>query len=275
MTTAPLSLRAALLAALLCCAAAPAAVHAGTHTRPAGPPQPALLYHNYCSVCHGDQGDGRSRAQFSLRPAPRDFTAADQLSLPRARMLASVRDGRPGTAMTAWKTQLNEAEIGALVDYIRDTFMPAAAGAAAPRGAPAHADTPGLSGIQHGRRQAAPDAVASVVPAAGLGAAMPQGLRGQAAKGGAFYMSNCATCHGSAGDGAGPRAYFINPKPRNFLSADARGRLNRPVLFEAISAGRQGTEMPAWNKVLSAQEVADVTEFVFQRFIAPAKAGGR
>lgn len=278
MTLAPLPLRAALLAALLCCAAVPA-VRAGTHTRPPGPPQPALLYHNYCSVCHGDQGDGRSRAQFSLHPAPRDFTSADQLSLPRARMLAAVRDGRPGTAMTAWKSQLNEAEMDALVDYVRASFMPAAPGAARPAGGAAHLDTAGLSGIQHGRRQAAPDAAAVAAPAAtpaNLGAAMPDGLRGQAAKGATFYMSNCATCHGSSGDGRGPRAYFINPKPRNFLTADARSQLNRAALFQAISAGKQGTEMPAWSKVLSAQEVADVTEFVFQRFIvAPAKPGGR
>lgn len=271
MITAPLSLRAALAAALLCCAAVPA-VRAGTHTRPPGPPQPALLYHNYCSVCHGDQGDGRSRAQYSLHPAPRDFTAADQLGLPRARMLAAVRDGRPGTAMTAWKSQLSEAEMGALVDYVRASFMPAAPGAARPPGAAAQLDTAGLSGIQHGRRQAGPDAGA----APGPGAPMPDGLRGQAARGGAFYMRNCATCHGSSGDGRGPRAYFINPKPRNFLTPDARRQLDRAALFQAISAGKQGTEMPAWSQVLKPQEVADVAEFVFQRFIvAPAKPGGR
>ena len=37
---------------------------------------PAVLYHNYCSVCHGDRGDGKSRATGALSTVPRDFTSA-------------------------------------------------------------------------------------------------------------------------------------------------------------------------------------------------------
>ncbi len=96
---------------------------------------------------------------------------------------------------------------------------------------------------------------------------MPLGLKGDPAKGGAFFMSNCFTCHGVNGDGNGPRAYFITPQPRNFLLETSRQKLNRPVLFEAITNGRLGTNMPAWGKVLNNQEIADVAEFVFQHFI--------
>jgi mono/diheme cytochrome c family protein len=35
--------------------------------------------------------------------------------------------------------------------------------------------------------------------------------------------------------------------------------------------GKTGSEMPAWSKVLSKQEIADVSEFVFQTFIRPAR----
>ena len=79
-----------------------------------------------------------------------------------------------------------------------------------------------------------------------------------------------ATCHGTTGDGRGPRAYFINPKPRNFLHPASRQELDRIAVFNATSAGKQGTEMPAWRQVLNPQEIADVSEFVFQRFIQPA-----
>ncbi len=73
---------------------------------------PALLYHNYCSVCHGDKGDGNSHARSSLNPPPRDFTRPEAaVALTRERMLAAVRDGIPGTAMAGWKTQLSEEEI--------------------------------------------------------------------------------------------------------------------------------------------------------------------
>jgi mono/diheme cytochrome c family protein len=97
---------------------------------------------------------------------------------------------------------------------------------------------------------------------------MPLGLKGDPAKGGAFFMKNCFTCHGVKGDGNGPRAYFITPQPRNFLLETSRQRLNRPVLFEAIANGRLGTNMPAWSKVLNNQEIANVAEFVFQNFIS-------
>jgi len=101
---------------------------------------------------------------------------------------------------------------------------------------------------------------------------MPLGLKGDPDKGRIFFMSNCFTCHGIKGDGDGPRAYFITPPPRDFLLETSRQRLNRPVLFEAITNGRLGTNMPAWGKVLSNQEIADVAEFVFQNFIsAPPK----
>lgn len=85
---------------------------------------PSLLYHNYCSVCHGDHGDGRSRAQSSLVPPPRDFTTAANLT--RDAMITIVTHGKANTAMTAWKTQLNDKETEAVVDFIRDTFMQAA-----------------------------------------------------------------------------------------------------------------------------------------------------
>jgi mono/diheme cytochrome c family protein len=98
---------------------------------------------------------------------------------------------------------------------------------------------------------------------------MPLGLKGDPDKGRIFFMGNCFTCHGVKGDGEGPRAYFITPPPRNFLLETSRQRLNRPVLFEAITNGRLGTNMPAWGKVLSNQEIANVAEFVFQNFISP------
>ncbi|MGC2164865.1 MAG: cytochrome c [Gallionella sp.] len=102
---------------------------------------------------------------------------------------------------------------------------------------------------------------------------MPNGLKGDVEKGRDFYMQNCFTCHGVTGAGDGPRAYFINPVPRDFLLEISRTYLNRPALFQAVTKGRPGTEMPAWGKVLSEQEVANVAEYVFQTFIMAGKKG--
>lgn len=341
------------------------------HAAPATPSQssgteikPAAIYHNYCSVCHGDKGDGRSRAQGSLNPPPKDFTnAVVSRYLTRPGMIDAVANGRPGTAMIGWKSQLNSKEIEAVVDYVRNTFMPApiandnnrgrvvynkncsvchgdkgdgrsrAQGSLNPpprdftsaaarvelnrerliksitygraetamagfksqlsaqdieavadyirTGIMASASHEGISGTSsgaragrdpHGMNQTTAAASRPLPPAQKLAApdmaaVMPNGLKGDAIKGAAFYMSNCATCHGTTGDGRGPRAYFINPKPRNFQHTASRHELNRVAIYNATSEGKYGTEMPAWNKVMSPQEIANVSEFVFQNFI--------
>ncbi len=110
--------------------------------------------------------------------------------------------------------------------------------------------------------------------AADMSLPMPLGLKGDIEKGRDFYMQNCFTCHGVTGAGDGPRAYFINPVPRDFLLESSRQYLNRPALFEAITKGRTASEMPAWGKVLNEQEIANVAEYVFQSFILAGKKKG-
>ncbi len=333
----------------------PSAALAGKHDDKSAQSKPDAIYHNYCSVCHGDRGDGRSRARNSLNPPPRDFTSAGELS--RETMIIITTHGKPGTAMVGWKTQLSAAEIEGVVDYVRQTFMVVALDPRLQRGKVVYAQNcitchgaqgqgsslpiggskpardlaspqaraeltrermiasvttgrPGTAMAGFGGRLPAQDIDAVVdyvrsalmvpqteisgtdahagrarkttAPAKPVASAakangadmkqpMPNALKGDAVAGGRFYMANCATCHGAKGDGKGPRAYFINPKPRNFLDSTFTSAFNRPAIYAATSVGRLGTEMPAWNKVLNDQEVANVAEFVFQRFVAPAQ----
>lgn len=84
----------------------------------------AYIFHNYCSVCHGDKGDGQTRAKNGLVPPPRNYTTPEAaVELTRERMIHSVTNGRPGTAMIAWGHELSGKEIENVVDYIRATFM--------------------------------------------------------------------------------------------------------------------------------------------------------
>lgn len=120
----------------------------------------AKIFHSFCSVCHGDKGDGQSRARNSFLVPPRDYTttkAAKELN--RERMIHSVTNGRPGTAMIPWKTELTAAEIEGVVDYIRATFM--------------QLDSK----------------VKLVMPSDKL----------LASRGGVLYMKACALCHGEMG----------------------------------------------------------------------------
>ena len=81
------------------------------------------IYNFHCYYCHGYSGDAKTLAASYLKPPPRDFTKADADELTRERMLKSVREGRPGTAMAAYGHRLSEDEIEAVVDFIRREFM--------------------------------------------------------------------------------------------------------------------------------------------------------
>jgi mono/diheme cytochrome c family protein len=257
------ALASALVATLL--AAAGMARAAAPSPQAAQAMQAAALYHNYCSVCHGDKGDGRSRAAGSLSTMPRDFTSEpSRRELSRERIALAITHGRPGTAMVAWKSQLSEADIGVLADHVLATFVNRDAAAASA------AATAVISGTRaHGGREAD---TASTPVQVDMSAGLPNGLKGDFKRGGAFYLANCATCHGARGDGAGPRAYFINPKPRNFIEPASRARFNRVALYAAVSEGRLGSEMPAWKQVATPQQMADVSEYVFRSFIVAAPA---
>lgn len=327
--------------ATLLIAASPA--QAGQRPLKGGEIDPGVIYHNYCSVCHGDRGDGNSRAKNSLVPPPRDFTKAGELT--RDAMITIITHGKPGTAMTAWSTQLTPKEIEAVADYVRNNFMQVALDPKLMRGRSLYAHNCAvchgergqgsptkiglvpprdlsspqaraeltrermINSVTNGRPNTAmagfagrlpPDDISAVVdyvraalmvptsdaisgtrahggrggdPAARATTQEPfaNGLAGNLSRGEKLYMATCATCHGAKGDGKGPRAYFINPKPRNFLDPAFRASYNRPAIYAAVANGRLGTEMPAWSKVLSNQEMTDVSEFVYQRFIRPTK----
>ena len=212
----------------------------------------ALIYAESCSVCHGDDGRGAVWGQASLSVPPRNFrTEESRTELSRERMIASVTAGRPGTPMPGFGTQLSLEEIMAVVDYIRDNFMtlPDAA----------NPDVPGLPGnTAYGPVGRSPQANADT----------RSGFEGDAARGALLYAENCVPCHGANGGGDGPRAYFIFPKPRNFHDAETRQYLDRGTLYNGIKYGVVGKEMPAWGKVWTDEQIADVAEYVYRQFLA-------
>ena len=148
--------------------------------------RPELIYHNYCSVCHGDRGDGRSRARNSLNPPPADFTTPQAREMyTRPRMILALQHGRPGTAMTAWTTQLSQKEIEAVVDYILDTMVPPAPGTPLAKGRSLYAEHCALchgdrgQGVASSPSHPAPRPFASGTPRAAMIAAVSQGDSGR------------------------------------------------------------------------------------------------
>lgn len=215
------------------------------------------IYAKTCSVCHGEQGDGASWAHRSLDPPPIDFTSAEAREMSRRQMIVAASYGVDGTAMMPFSSQLSPTEIAAVIDYIRVVFVKSDDSVAA-----AAKSQPENERDEHDH----------AMPADGdMEAPFPNAIIGDYQRGKAFYEANCAECHGIDGEGDGRRAYFITPKPRNFTTDRSRSELNRPHLFGAISDGVIGREMPAWSKVIDDQQIADVAEYVFERFVRPER----
>jgi mono/diheme cytochrome c family protein len=73
-----------------------------------------------------------------------------------------------------------------------------------------------------------------------------------------LYSAYCSVCHGEAGDGQGPYAKNLDPKP-----ADLRKTVRDNVdhhLYLQISLGRDG--MPIWKRELSDNDRWDVVNYV-------------
>lgn len=81
------------------------------------------IYNFRCYYCHGYSGDARTLAASFLVPPPANFTLSDAASLTPEQIGATVREGRPGTAMKSFRGTINDADIRAVSQFIFDEFV--------------------------------------------------------------------------------------------------------------------------------------------------------
>lgn len=81
------------------------------------------VYNFRCYFCHGYSGNAKTLAATFLTPSPADFTKSTAETLPREKVIAILRDGRPGTAMKSFATVLSEREMAAVADFVVDEFV--------------------------------------------------------------------------------------------------------------------------------------------------------
>ncbi len=89
-------------------------------------------------------------------------------------------------------------------------------------------------------------------------------------KGKIIYGQWCSSCHGEKGDGKGPAADFVWPKPRDFTKGTYKFKSTgsgEPALdsdiIRTIREGNPGTSMPAWTR-FSDDEVKALTVYLKQ-----------
>lgn len=80
------------------------------------------------------------------------------------------------------------------------------------------------------------------------------------------YSNLCASCHGKNGDGKGPAAAALNPKPRDFADCTRMAKIPDDTLFKTIRGGGQTVGlsplMPSWSGALSDQQIHDMVKYV-------------
>ncbi len=206
------------------------------------------LYLTYCAQCHGEEGDGEGPVADFLYPRPRDFTLgvfkyktshADSEFPYDADLRKTIKQGLPGTAMPAWGSRLNDAEINGLIQLIKEFGDWAE-------------ETPEELGIE-------PIELGTPVPAD----------HESLARGRQLFEKACVQCHGREGRGnvtSGKRLkddWGYRIWPRN-LTRPTTWRWTRDAkdIFQRISAGIRGTPMPEHTTERSERERWDIANYV-------------
>jgi len=84
-----------------------------------------------------------------------------------------------------------------------------------------------------------------------------------------LYRHHCLHCHGISGDGAGPTAAFLYPRPRDyrpglfkFTSTPSGAKPTRLDLRKTILHGLNGTSMPSFESTMTPEQIEQVIDYV-------------
>ena len=199
------------------------------------------IYFRACVPCHGIRGDGNGPAAKGFDPAPQNFrrgvykfrtTVSGALPIDED-LERTVREGVPGTEMPRWKDVLSQADIKAVVQYIK-TFSPWFED---PYSLPQPEDIleipedrpfePSLTSIAAGRQL--------------------------------FIEQECDSCHGADGRGDGPKAdelvddWDVPIQPGDLTRPYfANGKQDQDI-YRVFTGALNGTPMPAFDDLTDEQ----------------------
>jgi high-affinity iron transporter len=101
-----------------------------------------------------------------------------------------------------------------------------------------------------------------------LALSRPAQAAGDVVKGRTLYNASCMACHGMKGDGKGPAAAALSPRPTDFTApAFWTGRTDE-ALKASVRAGKPGTAMMPFSR-LSEADLDDISTYLRSLAAAP------
>lgn len=197
-----------------------------------------------CRPCHGDAADGAGPMAWGFRLKPANFTDPGTIAtVVEPYAFWRVTEGGPGlppeatpwdSAMPVWRQDLTDEQKWKAILAAYD-----------------------LAGVEPRK----PEKLESLLgPAAAWAQAKPAETPENLERGKKIYVKRCLVCHGEKGDGQGPVAPYLNPRPRDFTLGSYKFRTTGsgepPTdedLFRVVTRGIPGTAMSGWT-TLSAED---------------------
>ncbi|HUV22919.1 MAG TPA: c-type cytochrome [Gammaproteobacteria bacterium] len=89
-----------------------------------------------------------------------------------------------------------------------------------------------------------------------------------------IYNYRCYFCHGYSGDAKTLASTYLQPPPRDFTRTRP-DTLSRDQMLSTVAAGKPGTAMHGFSRLLNADEIAAVVDFVRAEFITHRRVNSR
>jgi len=83
------------------------------------------LFQTNCAFCHAADGTGKNWIGSFMEPPARDLTNPERMAdMSKERLVVTITQGLPGTAMSAWGHVLSQKQIESVADYVMAVFIP-------------------------------------------------------------------------------------------------------------------------------------------------------
>ena len=208
------------------------------------------LYYKNCIFCHGDLLDGDGHFAAAFNPRPINFQDVGTIAqLQESFLFWRITTGGPGlpregapwaSAMPVWHEMLEEDDVWKIITFLYDYT----------------GQIPRSWELERSEEKIGEEQIEDQPINDSNGQLDEEATD-------AIYARRCMHCHGEDGDGLGPAAEFLYPKPRDFTLASFKYKTTHaddefPTdddLRKTIRQGLPGTSMPGWQKLLDDKQI--------------------